>query len=313
MTDPSADTGSTSGSGAKKKGGFAFAHLAFIIALIPALFIVGAMMATHIGALDVDTGFRLLTLRIAPKLAVGALVISVLSLLISLFKDHARYGLWAMAAVILSGGVTAGYFVYERMLKQYPPIADVATNWDTPLTFSDKLIQDRGPKAMPVEDDPRVPRTQSIEWGGKTIAQINAVTCPGAHGLVGKHVSEDAVAGMLTANHYIVFGRAPWRVEATYQDNFFGFKSDVVVRLDPERLDVRSTGRDDLPDLGGNCRRVTDLVTKIRALPDIAPPSEPAAPASASAPGTSAPNTSASAQSGAVPAPAGGDDGGGGD
>ncbi len=301
MTDPSADTGATSAR--KAKSGLAFAHLAFIIAVIPALFILGTMMATHVGYLDVDTGFRFLTLRIAPKMAVAALVVSVVSLLISLFKDHARYGLWALAAVIVSAGVTAGFFVYERALKQYPPIADVATDWDTPVTFSDKLIRDRGPKAMPVEDDPKVPRTQSIEWGGKTIAQINAVTCPGAHGLPGKHVSEDAVAEMLIANHYTIFGRSPFRVEATYQDNFFGFKSDVEVRLDPERLDVRSTGRDDLPDLGGNCRRVTDIVAKIRNLPDLAPPPE-ATPAAASA--------SASAQSGAVPAPTGGDDGGGG-
>ncbi len=301
MTDPSADTGSVSRR--KAKSGLAFAHLAFIVAVLPALFIIGAMMATHVGYLDVDTGFRLLTLRIAPKLAVGALVLSVVSLLISLFKDHARYGLWAFAAVVLSGGVTAGYFVYERMLKQYPPIADVASDWDTPLTFSQKLIAERGPKAMPVEDDPRVPRTQSMEWGGKTIAQINAVTCPGAHGLPGKHVSEDAVADMLTANHYVVFGREPWRVEATYQDNFFGFKSDVVVRLDPERVDVRSTGRDDLPDLGGNCRRVSEIIAKIRALPDLPPP-EAASASSASA------GASASAQSGAVPPPSGGDEGG---
>jgi fatty-acyl-CoA synthase len=281
-----------------KKGGFAFAHLAFLIALVPLLFVVGVMMGTHVGYLDVDTGFRFLTLRVGPKLAMGALVVSVLSLLISLFKDHARYGLWALAAVILSGGVTAGYFVYEQALKRYPPIADVATNWDTPLTFSDKLIAARGPKAMPVEDSPRVPRTQSIEWGGKTIAQINAVTCPGAHGLPGKHVSDDDVANLLTANHYIVFGRAPWRVEATYQDNFYGFKSDVVVRLDPERIDVRSTGRDDIPDLGGNCRRVSDLISKIRNLPDI----DTTPPASASA-------SAAASQSGA-PAAAGNDEGG---
>ena len=300
MTDPSAND--HRGGGRRTKGGFAFAHLAFLIALVPLVFVTGVMMATHVGYLDVDTGFRLLTLRVGPKLAMAALAVSAVSLLISLFKDHARYGLWALGAVILSGGVTAGYFVYERTLKQYPPIADVATNWDTPVTFSDKLIADRGPKAMPIEDSPRVPRTQSMEWGGKTIAQINAVTCPGARGLPGKHVSEDAVANLLTAEHYVVFGRAPWRVEATYQDNFFGFKSDIVVRLDPQRIDVRSTGRDDLPDLGGNCRRVTDLIGKIRNLPDIdvAPP----APASASG------SASAGESQSGTPAPTGGDDGG---
>ncbi len=299
MTDPETGSNWDSASGRRKKGGFAFAQFAFLVALVPVLFVTGAMMATHVGYIDVDTGFRLLTLRIGPKLAVAALALSVLSLLISLFKDHARYGLWALAAVILSGGATAGYFVYERMLKQFPPIADVATDWDTPLTFSDKLIAARGPKAMKVEDAPRVPTSQSMAWGGKTIAQFNAMTCPGAHTLRGKRITEDQVADLLTANHYTVFGRAPWRVEATYQDNFFGFKSDVVVRLDPRGVDVRSTGRDDLPDLGGNCRRVTDLVARIKALPDQAPEPE-AAPAAAAA-----------SQSGAAPAPAGGDDGGG--
>jgi len=303
VTNPETGSNRDLAHGRKRKSGFAFAHFALVVALVPLLFVTGVMMATHVGYLDVDTGFRLLTLRIGPKLAMGALAVAGLSLLISLFKDHARYGLWALAAVVLSGGVTAGYFVYERMLKAFPPIADVATDWDRPLTFSDKLIADRGPKAMKVEDAPRVPRTQSMAWGGKTIAQINALTCPGAHPLIGKHLSEDQVADALTAAHYRVFGRAPWRVEGIYQDNFFGFKSDVVVRIDPDRIDVRSTGRDDLPDLGGNCRRVSELVGRLRALPDQTP-DVPAAPAAASSAAASVPQN-------AAPAPAGG--GGGGD
>jgi fatty-acyl-CoA synthase len=303
VTDPETGSNRDAAYGRPKTRGLAFAHFAFLVALVPLLFVTGAMMATHVGYVDVDTGFRLLTLRIAPKLAMVALGIAGLSLLISLFKDHARYGLWALGAVILSGGVTAGFFVYERTLKSFPPIADVATDWDRPLTFSDSLIKDRGPKAMKVEDAPRVPRTQSMAWGGKTVAQINALTCPGAHPLIGKHLSEDQVADALTAAHYRVFGRAPWRVEGLYQDNFFGFKSDVVVRIDPDRIDVRSTGRDDLPDLGGNCRRVTDLVARLKAMPDQTQDQ----PAPAPAAGVS--------QSAAAPAqaPAGGGGGGGDD
>lgn len=284
-----------------KKGGMAFAPIAFLIALIPIVFVVCAMMATHVGYISPDLGFKTLTLRYGSKLAIAALGVSLLSLLVSIFMNPGKYLGWAIAAVVLSGGVTGGYFVYERALKQFPPIHDVATDWDTPLTFSDALMADRGRNAASVEDMPRVPRDQSMEWGGKTVAQINATNCPAAQPIRHKHLTDDQIADVLAASHYRVFGRNHFRVEGIYQDNFFGFKSDLVVRIDPDRIDLRSTSRADLPDLGGNCRRLTDLITKIKALRDSEPDSVDAPAASA-----------ASAASGsAQPAAAGGDDGGG--
>ncbi|MGZ3298347.1 MAG: DUF1499 domain-containing protein [Asticcacaulis sp.] len=306
LTDDTASTGGNPpGRRGSKKGGFAFAHLAFIIACIPVLFIAGVMLATHAGSIGVDLGFKTLTLRYGPKLALGALGISLLSLLISLFMNPKRYAGWALAALVVSGAVTGGYYLYEQMSRSFPPIADVATDWDTPLTFSDRLIGDRGAQALRVEDLPRVPSDQSMQWGGKTLAQINATTCPGAQPIRNRHIAADQIADVLKASHYEVFGRAPWRVEATYQDSFFGLKSDVVVRIDPDRIDIRSTGRDDLPDLGANCRRVTDLVRKIRALPD-APDAMPAADAAK----VSSSATASGAPAPAAPATTGGDGGG---
>ncbi len=248
------------------KKGLAFAHVAFIVSILAALYMLLVMMATNLGYLSLETGFRTLTLGYGPKVALTALIVCGLSVLIAVFKAPGRTLIWAVAGLVVSGALMSGFYVYQRALKAFPPIGDVATNWDRPLDFSDKLMQDRGRQSMPVEDLPRVPRNESMEWGGRTVADINEATCPGAKTIINKAVTEDQIVNLLKSEHYVVSGSAPWRVEATYQDNFYGFKSDIVIRIDPRAIDIRSVSRYDVPDLGANCRRVTALVNKIKAL-----------------------------------------------
>lgn len=271
MSDPHSDTANQTTSHPKaRKKGFAFAHLAFMVSVITALFLLGTMMITHLGYISLDVGFKTLTLGIGPRMAMVALVVAALSLLISLFMCPTRCAPWAFAAVVIAGGILGGYAWYHKLLKDYPPIADVATNWDRPLSYSDKLIAQRGRDALPIEDLPRVPRNESLDWGGKTVAAINEATCPAAKTIPDRIITEDqipAIVAMLKQNHYVVFGTSPWRIEATYQDNFYGFKSDIEIRIDPRSVDVRSVSRYNIPDLGANCRRVTEIVQKIRAMP----------------------------------------------
>ena len=253
-----------------RKKGFAFAHLAFMVSVITALFLLGVMMITHLGYISLDVGFKTLTLGIGPRMAMVALAMAALSLLISLFMCPTRCALWAFAAVLIAGGILGGYAWYHKSLRDYPPIADVATNWDRPLSYSEKLVAQRGKDALPIKDLPRVPRNESLEWGGKTVAAINEATCPAARTIPELVITEDqipAIVTLLKQSHYTVFGSSPWRIEATYQDNFYGFKSDIVIRIDPRSVDVRSISRYNMPDLGANCRRVTEIVQKIRAMP----------------------------------------------
>lgn len=270
MSDPHSDNAYNGTPHKARKKGFAFAHLAFMVSVITALFLLGTMMITHLGYISLDLGFKTLTLGIGPRMAMVALAVAALSLLISLFKCPKYRAPWALAAVVIAGGLLGGYAWYHKLLKDYPPIADVATNWDRPLSFSDKMVTQRGRDALPIEDLPRVPRNESLDWGGKTIAAINEATCPAAKTIDNLVITEDqipAIVTMLKQNHYTVFGTSPWRVEATYQDNFYGFKSDIVIRIDPRSVDVRSVSRYNIPDLGANCRRVTEIVRKIRAMP----------------------------------------------
>ena len=234
------------------------------LSFVAPVLLLGTMMATNVGLFSYELGFRTLALGVIPKLATGVAIVSVLSLVVSLLLNPKRYGLWALGAVCVSGLVLAGYYVYQQRLKTYPPIYDVATNWERPVTFSARLIEARGPKAHPVVDDPVVPRDQPAEWAGRRVADINRQTCKGAVTLAGR-ASVDKVADILKAEGYVVFGRSDWRIEAFYQDPYFGFRSDVVVRMEPNGTDIRSVSRDEPVDLGANCRRVTKLVKLISA------------------------------------------------
>ncbi|MDV6332877.1 DUF1499 domain-containing protein [Asticcacaulis sp. 201] len=253
-----------------KKKGLAFAHLSFMVSVITFLFLLGTMMLTHLEYISIELGFSTLTLGIGPRMVMAALAVAGISLLISLFMCPSRCAPWAFASVLISGGMLGGYAWYHKELKDHPPIADVATNWDRPLSFSDKFMSQRGDNALPVEDLPRVPKNESMEWGGKTLAAINEATCPAAKTLQDRIIPEDQIPAIVKAlkeKHYIVFGTSPWRIEATYQDNFYGFKSDIVIRIDPRSVDVRSISRINMPDLGANCRRVTEVLGIIKALP----------------------------------------------
>lgn len=245
----------------KRKG---FAPVAFGLSFVAPLALLGTMMATNVGFFSYELGFRTLALNIIPKAATVAAIIAVLSLLISLFLNPKRYAPWALAAVCMSGAVLAGYYAYEQRLRAYPPIYDVSTNWERPVTFSEKLIAERGPQAHPVVDNPVVPRDSSYEWAGRRVADVNAETCPEARTVPGR-VPVEKVAEILRDEGYVIFGRSEWRIEALYEDPYFGFRSDVVVRMEPNGTDVRSVSRDEPVDLGANCRRVRKLVQRLSA------------------------------------------------
>ncbi|MFT3997945.1 MAG: DUF1499 domain-containing protein [Asticcacaulis sp.] len=257
------ETETATDTAAPRKKGLAFAPTAFVISLFAPLTYLTAMLATGVGYIDYDLGFNMIALDYVPKIATVAMILSALSLLISIFKAPRRYGPWALGAVAISGGVLAGYYAYELRVKGNPPIHDVATDWDRPVTFSAKLMEARGPDANPVEDSPYVGRNVAYEWAGQTVAAINAQTCPKAHSITGRPKDAAQVAAILKAQGYTVFGRSDWRVEATWEDRLWGVKSDVVVRLDPDRTDIRSISRQEAVDLGGNCKRVLALIDAI--------------------------------------------------
>ncbi len=244
----------------------AFASQVILVLSVGLVLLLGLIMvATRAGALSIPLGFEWLTLKVAPIIAAGLTVLSVVALLSSILKKLPvkRIAL-ALGALVINLGLLGGYYAYVQTAESYPPVAEVATNWDTPVTFSDKLMTARGTASKPVQDAPGLIDSDDPRWNGRSLADINAESCPGAEGVLSVNVDEDEVAEILKRNDIQVFSRLPWRVEGVYQDDLYGFRYDIVVRIDPTRIDVRAVSRQNFPDLGTTCRMVTRIVADIK-------------------------------------------------
>lgn len=233
--------------------------LAVAIGLVAPLLLLVAALGTKAGVIDWKFGFGVMARQWASTAAMVGVATGLVALLAA-FTDFRRLGAPALIALVLPAAVLGGFFHLRQTAKAVPPIHDVSTDWNEPLGFSKTFMaRARVDAANPVENDPRAPVKAGSPWSGRRVAEINAETCPGAKP-VARMVDSNRVREVLEEKGLTVFGAAPWRVEATDESAWFGFKDDVVVRIGPTRTDVRSISRVGVSDLGVNCKRVTEIV-----------------------------------------------------
>src|SRR3546814_627413 len=94
----------------RRKGGQGVAVL-LALRLAAPLLVLGAALLTRAGALSLETGYDLLTMRIGWWLAIAGAVAAFGAVVLAL-RDIRRLGLMALAAVVAAGG-TLGGFVWQ--------------------------------------------------------------------------------------------------------------------------------------------------------------------------------------------------------
>ncbi|HQT52175.1 MAG TPA: long-chain-fatty-acid--CoA ligase [Phenylobacterium sp.] len=259
----------------RKGDGFAgfYLNLATLVALTPALMVGAGMLGTRYGLMDWKTGLGVIALEWAPKVTMIAVAAGLLGIIIALFGGFGRYWARALMVLILCGATFGGYLWARQAQITNPPINDVSTDWTMPLTFSQKMMRERGPEAIMVEADPMRP-LDSFAYAGRRIADINAETCAEARPLVlaqapGQAYAQAKAAVEQAGLALVTDDPATGRIEATGRSLAFGLKNDVVVRVLPapqgSRIDVRAIGRVPVSDLGANCARVTELIGAMRS------------------------------------------------
>jgi fatty-acyl-CoA synthase len=252
-----------------------YLDLTLLIALIPAILAAGGALGVKLEAIDRPLGYTLMTLDWAPKAAFISVATGIVGLVVALFAGFSR--LWRAAALaLLFTAITLAVMAGAKALQGLaPPIHDVATDWETPLTFSDAALAARGGSAQAVTDDPSLP-VGSDAYAGRRIADINAETCPTARPLVSTRAPGDtyqAIKSAVLASGMTIVTDAPveGRLEATGQSFWYGLTDDLAVRVRPDaqgsRLDLRSIGRDAGPDQGRNCARISELLKAVGAQP----------------------------------------------
>jgi hypothetical protein len=256
----------------RNAGAASFVQIAVIVGLIAPVVVMLCAAAAKFGWMDWKTAFGFVVRPLKPlpfPLPVVVAAVGAVLGLIALFvarADFKRFGVWALLAFLAPAVVVGGYWRFKQIAASVPPIHDVSTDWAEPVMFTKPLMAERAGAPNPVEADPRVPADSKSKWAGRRVAEINAETCPGAKPIM-RQLHPDQVADVLEHNGITVMGRAPFRVEGTYESFWWGFKDDVAVRIRPERTDVRSVSRVGQSDLGANCKRVTKLMKDLGELP----------------------------------------------
>jgi uncharacterized protein (DUF1499 family) len=180
------------------------------------------------------------------------------------WKDPARRGAGvAMLSVVLSLGVigTIGYWYNEA--QQYPPIHDITTDIENPPTF-DAIVALRA-------DAPN-----DTTYGDQEKADTQREAYPDLQTLyldVGYDEAFDRAlraAEQMPWEQIVTSDKAAGRIEAVDKLAWFGFKDDVVIRVDTaetasrSKIDVRSVSRIGRGDIGVNAHRIREYLEVIK-------------------------------------------------
>jgi uncharacterized protein (DUF1499 family) len=228
--------------------------LAPALAAVALLLLLLAGPTVRLGLWDFGTGFTLL--RWAAYLG----LISVAVALATLLTRTRRRPVLLQVAALLVGGCVA--FVPWRWLQQarrVPPIHDISTDLEHPPEFVAVLPLRAGAPNPAVYGGPEVAAAQRTGYPDLQPLMVHLAPGPAfaralasARAMGWTLVAADSAAG---------------RIEATATTSWFGFKDDIVIRVEPDpagsRVDVRSVSRVGESDVGTNARRIRAYLARL--------------------------------------------------
>jgi uncharacterized protein (DUF1499 family) len=229
-----------------------------ILALIAAAAAVFSGIGYRLHLWGFRTGFSILEYTF--WIAIAAAVVSLGGLILSAGR---RPGILFMALLGLAVAVITAYmpWTYSRMAKSVPRIHDITTDIANPPQFIAVA------KLRKEGDHP-------VDYQGGEIGAEQKEAYPDIEALVTKSPKDkafDAAKQTLSSMGLEVVDANPaeGRIEAVDTSLLYGFKDDVVVRIQEApagtRVDVRSMSRVGRSDLGMNAKRIRKFLTRLRA------------------------------------------------
>jgi uncharacterized protein (DUF1499 family) len=224
------------------------ARFTLTVAAVAALLLLGAGPGVRLGAWEFRTGFNLL--RWGAYLGLAAALAALVQLAVPKLRP-VRVGPLILALGL--GALAAGVPWYWRnRARSVPPIHDITTDTADPPAFV---------AVLPL----RAGAPNPAEYGGEEIAAAQQQAYPDVRPLIlplapGAAFTEALAAARSAGWEIVAADSAAGRIEATATTGWFGFKDDVVVRIQPadggSRIDVRSVSRVGKSDVGANADRI---------------------------------------------------------
>jgi hypothetical protein len=231
------------------------AYIALLLGAIAALLLLAAGPGTRFDLWDYRTGFQLM--RWAAFAGLGAAALASVMLLLPRTR---RSGI-ALLLVALALGLGAASVPWYalRQARALPPIHDITTDTDRPPQFV---------AILPL----RAGAPNPAGYGGADVARAQVGAYPdlrphrmGAAPADAFKRAQQAARDM--GWEVVAADAAAGRIEATDTTFWFGFKDDVVVRVEADgagsRVDVRSVSRVGVGDVGANARRIRAYLQKL--------------------------------------------------
>ena len=247
-----------------------------LLAFLPLYFAVAAL-GTKFDIWSWQTGLMALTMGGGVILLGVVAVAAVISLIFAIRAKPRRNGVLATAIIgLLVPGAVFVMFTAAGSTAADNPIHDIATDTATPPAFSAETLAARAKaKANPLSDyqtplgELELYKDVAPELAIKSHAQIitdrYATLAPLP--LAGASRA-DAVAAVAAAMGNMGFkdirtDAVTGTVEGVAESFWFGFKDDVIARIDENEINFRSASRVGRSDLGANAARIAELRTLV--------------------------------------------------
>jgi uncharacterized protein (DUF1499 family) len=193
--------------------------------------------------------------------AYGGAAGAALSLLGMLVARSNRRALVAGLAGLVIGGAAAGIpWRWQQTARAVPRIHDITTDLEHPPAFVAILpLRAYAPNSA-VHEGEKIAAQQRSGYPDIVPATLNV---PPAQAFDRAEAAARAMGWEVVAAD-----RASGRIEATDTTRFFGFKDDVVIRVQAapggSRVDVRSVSRVGGSDVGTNATRIRAYLARLR-------------------------------------------------
>ena len=243
----------------------AIATAGLALALVAGLALLAAGPGYRFGWWPLETGFALI--RWAAYGGIVAAAVAAAALVLAPLRGQRR-GMFRALAGLAIGLVAVGVpWSYLRTARSVPPIHDVTTDPLEPPAFE---------AILPL----RAGAPNSAEYGGAELAAQQRGAYPDLASLVIALPPAQAFAAALAAARemgwQVVAADEPaGRIEASDRTLWFGFTDDVAVRVRADgagsRIDVRSSSRVGVSDLGTNAARIRAYLAELREQLPAAP------------------------------------------
>lgn len=233
------------------------AHIALLVSLLAAALLLIGGPGARFELWDFRFGFQLM--RYALYAGGAGAVLAILFLLIP--TTRRGHVLSLVVALVIGAAVALVPIQIRQTAQSVPFIHDVTTDTTNPPPFVD-IAELRRDAPNPVE----YPGTEVAEQQREAYPEIETLES----GLARDALFEAALATARDQGWEIVSSvPEDGRIEATDTTFWYGFKDDVVIRIQSapngSRLDLRSKSRVGGSDLGANAERINAYLDDLRA------------------------------------------------